>query len=177
MDTVTKIVDYIASYIGSVPAESWYTLGALLGSSSVVVAIVAWIKRRHLRKYAESLGRTFVTLNVVFWSAITTVLSFILTNGSTFASFLPFLGTHWPQVVAIATVGYNVAKPSLQWFKDRQAGKKLEAIQRTSDLPAIDNPNYAPELAAQVALVNSPAPSPATSFGTEAAGRSTDLLR
>jgi hypothetical protein len=151
MDAAFKILNYITDYINSVPAESWYTLGALIGSSSLVIAIVAWIKRRHLKKYAESLGRTFVTLNVVFWSAITTVLSFVLTNGSTFASFLPFLGTHWPQVVAISTVLYNVAKPSLAWFKARKEGKPL------SEHPFV-NPNYQPPVLTE-------------SFGTAATNR------
>lgn len=126
MENIQKVVDYVASYIASVPAESWYTLGALLGSSGLVIGIVAWIKRRHLRKYAEALATQFVAINVVFWSSVTTVLSFVLTNGSTFASFLPFLGTHMPQIIALSTVLYQISKPMKQWWADRKSGKAIQ---------------------------------------------------
>lgn len=153
MDIITKVISYIADYINSVPASSWYTLGALLGSSTIVIAVVAWIKRRHLSKYAEEMSRAIVTANVIFWSTLTTTLSFILTNGPSFAPFLPFLGTHLPQIIAISTVVYNVAKPSLAWWKARKEG---EALQPTENLTPL------------VQAVQQPVPS--KSFGTEAAG-------
>jgi hypothetical protein len=153
MDTITKVINYIADYINAVPASSWYTLGALLGSSTIVIAVVAWIKRRHLSKYAEEMSRAIVTANVIFWSMLTTTLSFILTNGPSFAPFLPFLGTHLPQIIAISTVIYNVAKPSLAWWKARKDG---EPIQPTEDLTPL------------VQQIQQPVPP--KSFGTESAG-------
>lgn len=165
MDTVIKAANYIIDYVSSVPASSWYALGALIGSSALGVAIVAWVNRRHLRQTGEQLGRALVNLNVIFWSAVMTVLSFVMTNGPTFAPFLPFLGTHWPQIIGVMTVLYNVAKPSLAWWKARQTGKKFT--------------NHLPELTPLVEQVTSPV-SPnaghALSFGTEANGIDKDKL-
>lgn len=155
MDYITKAISYLLDYINSVPAHSWYVLGSLLASSGVVVGIIAWTKRHHLKKTAESLASHFIALNVVFWSTVTTVLTFILTNGLAFASFLPFLGTHMPQIIAISTVLYQVSKPSLAWWKARKDGKP------------ISNPNL-PNLTPAALAVNTAVP--AQSFGTASAG-------
>lgn len=155
MDYITKGISYILDYINSIPPHAWYVLGTMLASSGVVVGIIAWTKRHHLKKTAESLASHFIALNVVFWSTVTTVLSFVLTNGATFGSFLPYLGTHMPQIIAISTVLYQVAKPSLAWWKSRKDGKP------------ITNPNL-PNLTPAVEAVNTAVP--AQSFGTVSAG-------
>ena len=158
MDILTKTINYILDYINAVPASSWAALGTLLAGSAVVTGFVAWYNRNRLKRDLERLGRASVTFLVTVLSAVVTVLDFVLNNGSTFGHFLPYFATHMTQVIAISTVIYNVAKPTLQWFKDRQAGK------------AISNGN-APELAPLVEAVTAPvSPAPATSFGTEAAG-------
>jgi hypothetical protein len=132
MDTILKVINYIQDYINSVPAASWFALGSFIGTSAIGVGIVAWINRHHLKQTGEKLGRIFVTLNVAFWSAIMTTTSFVITAGPHFAAFLPFFGTHWPQLIGLMTLLYNIAKPSLEWWKARQDGKKF-----TSRMPEL----------------------------------------
>jgi hypothetical protein len=132
MDTAIKVLNYVADYINSVPASSWYALGTLLGGSAIVTGIVAWINRHRLKNDLEKLGRAMVTWVVVFLSAVITVLDFVLNNGTTFGHFLPYFGTHMPQIIGISTIIYNVSKPTLEWFKARKDG-----------VP-ITNPTYTP---------------------------------
>jgi uncharacterized membrane protein YbhN (UPF0104 family) len=124
MDTAFKILNYIQDYIHSVPASSWYALGSFIGTSFIGVGIVAWVNRRHLKQTGEKLGRVFVALNVTFWSAIMTVVTFVLSAGPHFAAFLPFFGNHWMQIVGIMTLIYNVGKPSLEFWKAKRDGKQ-----------------------------------------------------
>jgi hypothetical protein len=142
MDTVLTAINYILDYLTAVPGESWYVLGSILGSSSLVIGVVAWIKRRNLKKYGEALRTQFIALNVVFWSTISTVVSFILTNGTTFASFLPFLGTHMPQIIALSTVLYQISKPLKEWWTDRKNNKPIA--------------NHLPDLTPAVEAVTTP---------------------
>jgi hypothetical protein len=146
MDFIITGINYVLDWINSIPAESWRALGAILAGSSLVAGGIAWYNRSRVKNGLDRLGRVLVTFNVAFWSAITTVLAFVITNGSTFAPFLPFFGTHWPQIIGIATVIYNISKPSLAWWKARKEGKP------------ITNPNYTPPVVTE-------------SFGTAATGR------
>lgn len=174
MDKVIEFIDtvlgYVVAYLASIPAESLYALGTLLGGSAIVTGVVAWINRRRLKKDVEKLGRGMVTFVVAFLSALVTVLDFILNNGSTFGVFLPYFATHMTQVIGISTVIYNVAKPSLAWWKARKEGKKFT------------NPNHLDTLqamAVEQTHVYTPI-TPINSFGNQANGRpapSTDLLR
>jgi hypothetical protein len=148
MENVYKVVDYIAAYINSVPTSSWVALATLLSGSAIVTAVVAWINRSRLKKGLERLGKAMVTWVVVFLSAVVTVLDFVITNGTSFGPFLPYFSTHILQVMALSTAIYNVAKPSLAWFRARKAGQPIE------------NVNLAPAME-QVS----------SSFGTEATGR------
>lgn len=153
MDVLTKTFNYILDYLGSIPAASWYVLGSLLASSGVVIGIVAWINRHHLKEHSERLKTQFIALNVVFWSTVTTVLSFVLTNGGDFAPFLPYLGTHLAQVMALATTLYQVSKPMKQWWIDRKDKKKFV-------LPELPVPD---DLDPAIRAVTSPVPPEAPS--------------
>jgi hypothetical protein len=119
MDTITKVISYIADYINSVPASSWYTLGALLGSSSIVIAVVAWIKRDHLKQVrrrdepGHRHGQCHFLVN-----ADLLPLSFILTNGPTSRPFLPFFGTHLPQISL--SVPLSITSRSRAWHGGKQ---------------------------------------------------------
>lgn len=154
METIIKVVEYIADYINSVPTSSWIALGTLLGGSAIVSGIVAWLNRHRLKKGLERLGRVFVTWMVVFLSALVTVLDFILNNGSTFGVFLPYFATHLTQVVGISTVIYNVAKPSLAWWKARKEGRKY------TNIPGLPVPA---DLGVNIAAVRAPVPADAPS--------------
>lgn len=160
MDALIKILTYILDYITSVPASSWYVLGAVLGSSSVVIGIVAWINRKQFLKHGERLKSQFIALNVIFWSTVTTVLSFVLTNGTTFASFLPFLGTHMPQIIALSTVLYQISKGLKQWWSDRKARVPIS----NSNLP--DFSTLVPSVTSQTTVSGRPS----SSMGATSAG-------
>jgi uncharacterized membrane protein YbhN (UPF0104 family) len=161
MDTIVKIVNYTTDYINAVPAESWYALGSFIGASALGVAVVAWINRHHLKQTGEKLGRVFVALNVSFWSAIMTVVTFILTTGPHFAAFFPFFGDHWMQIVGIMTLIYNVGKPSLDFWKKQKA----------EDISNVNLPNLAP-IAASVTSTTTVSGTPGSnsSMGTQVAG-------
>lgn len=147
MDKLITAANYVADYIASVPADSWYALGSLLAGSAIVTAIVAWYNRRRAKKDLEKLGKAMVSWVVIFLSGVVSVLDFVINNGTTFGAFLPFWAEHTVQVIAISTLIYNFAKPSLAWFKARKAGEP------------ITNVNY-----------TAPVLTPSQSFGTEAAG-------
>jgi hypothetical protein len=123
-DKILTGVNYILDFINNVPAQSWYVFGTVLGSSAVVIGVVAWIKRRHLKKTAEKLEDQFVYLNLIFWSTLTTLAGFVVSSGADFAAFLPFLGNHMPQIMMISTTTYTLSKKLHAWFVDRQADKK-----------------------------------------------------
>lgn len=128
MDKLITAINYVLDYINAVPTESWVALGAILTASGLVAGGIAWYNRSRLKRGLEKLSRVLITFNVALWSAIGTVAAFIVTNGTTFAPFLPFFGTHWPQIIGIATVVYNVAKPSLAWWKARKAGEPISNV-------------------------------------------------
>lgn len=169
MDFILKVVTYTLDYINSVPASSWAALGTLVAGSAIVTAVVAWINRRRAKKELEKLGKAMVTWVVMFLSGIVSILDFIINNGATFGAFLPYWAEHTAQVIAISTLIYNFAKPSLKWFQDRKAGTP------------ITNQNYTPPMLTE-----------SQSFGTTSAGiaqpqlvaaqeivnsRTTDMLR
>jgi hypothetical protein len=125
MDSLYKGLDYITSYINAVPTASWVALGALLASIPAVIGIVNWVKKHHLKKTGEKLASEFIVLNVAFWGAVLTVADFVMTQGTTFAPFLPFFSTHWAQVSAGAIAVHAIATSLHQWWKDRKARKPI----------------------------------------------------
>lgn len=159
MDTTLKLVQYVTDYINSVPASSWYALGTLLAGSAIVTAIVAWINRSRAKKDLEKLGRVMVTWVVAFLSALVTILDFVINNGSTFGAFLPYFATHTVQVIGISTAIYNVAKPSLAWWKARKEGRVIT----NPNLPTFDT---IPAVTSQI----TPSGQPSSSMGSEATG-------
>lgn len=149
MDTLIKVVEYVVGYVNSIPASSWMALGTLLGGSAVVTGIVAWINRRRFKQGAEKLGKAMVTWVVAFLSALVSVLDFIINNGTTFGPFLPYFATHTVQVIGLSTTIYNVAKPTLQYIRDRQAGKQADRLERLNSIGT----NLAPQVEAVLAPV------------------------
>lgn len=152
-------INYLLDYINSIPADSWYALGGLIASALTVIGAVGWIKRRHLKKHAEKAGKLLITANVAFWSFVTTVLSFVILNGETFAVFIPYLAERWPQIIGVATVIYNVAVPSLKWWQERKAGKAVQAANiqaAAAAIPAITIPEELTPAAAAPAETGEP---------------------
>lgn len=123
MDPATKTVRYVQQYLSNIPAHSWYVLGSLLAASGFVIGVTTLVQRHHLKKTAEHLKNQFVYLNLILWSAVGTLASFVLTNGRDLAPFLPFLGTHIGQVMAIATSAYTFAREAKKWFQARKTDK------------------------------------------------------
>lgn len=124
-EAVVKYLDYVQVWITSIPPHSWYVAGTLLAAAGAVIGAVAIRKYRYFKKTGEKLASHFIMSNVIFWSTITTVLAFVITNGLALAPFFPFLTTHMPQIMAIATVVYTFSKSAKKWFEDREAGKPL----------------------------------------------------
>lgn len=170
LDGVNVVLGYVSDYFSNIPAESLYALGTLLGGSAIVTGVVAWINRRRLKKDLEKLGRGMVTFVVAFLSALVTVLDFILNNGSTFGVFLPYFATHMTQVIGISTVIYNVAKPSLAWWRARKENKPFTNPNHTATVEAMAVEQTHVTVSQQ----------PSSSLGSQATGRtapSMDLLR
>jgi len=157
MDSLIKILGYVLDYVNGVPAQSWYALGVLLASIPAVIGIVAYVKRRHLRKYAEKLASEFIVLNVAFWSALLTVANFVITQGTNFAPFLPFMSTHWAQISAGAIAVHAVATALKKHFQEKKAQKKTDFL---SGLP---------NLSPQIQAIQQPITS-SQSFGSASAG-------
>lgn len=124
-DKLQAVAGYVLAWIQSIPADQWYVVGSVLGSALTTIGVVGWIKRRHLKKHAEKLANHFVTLNLVFWSTIMTVASFVVTYGTQFGAFLPFLSSHMPQIMVVATTLYTVSKGFKRWYQDRKDNKPL----------------------------------------------------
>lgn len=136
MDTIHKVLDYLQVWLAGITAEQWYMIGTIVGSIPVVIGIVAWIKRRHVKKTAEKLASEFIVLNVAFWGFIISIADFIITQGTQFASLLPFVGTHWGQISAGAIVVHSAARRFHKWFQDRKNKEPL-ALPQAPETPLV----------------------------------------
>lgn len=159
MDKLIHFIDNLTTYIQNVPAHSWYALGVTLATIPLVIGITQWIKKHHFKAKEEELASHFIALNLVFWSALAASADFIVTNGSNFAPFLPFLHTQLPTLIAGASTVYALSKGVYGWFKSRQTA---------SGISNVNKPDLATVAATEAGTTVSGQPS--ASFGSAAAG-------
>lgn len=110
MDSVFKVIQLTTEYVNSIPAHSWYVLGALIGAGIATFIGVNVVKNRHLKKKAEALSKKFIQLNLAFWAMITSTAAFLVTNGTdinALAAFAPFLKEYVAPVMVISTYIYT----------------------------------------------------------------------
>lgn len=165
MDTLIKVITYVQDYIAAVPNSSWQALGVLLGGSALVSGIIAWYNRHRVKQGLDRLEKHVVNTLVIILSSVVSFTGWIVVNGGTLGNFLGPWATHAVQIIGISTVIYNFSRPTLQWFKDRQAGK------------AISNPNL-PNLTPAVQAVTSSSTvsgQPSSSMGSTSAGQTIQL--
>lgn len=142
-DNIIKGLHYLIDWINAIPGKEWYALGITLASIPAVIGIIAWIKARHYKLKAEELANHFVYINLIFWSTVMTVADWVLTNGHSFATFLPYLNAHWTQIAFYSSATYTFAKAAKGFMDSRKQAKKPFA-------------NTLPDLQPLVEQVNTP---------------------
>jgi len=137
MNNLDKIIKYTHDYLVSVSPSQWYVVGSVVGGSTLLIGIVAYIKRKHLRHTEQRLESWFIQGNLVFWGLAVTLLGFIATNGTNISLLFPYLGIHAPQLILLATTLFSFSKGIKQWFVDRKASKKtiFDDIQQVIEAP------------------------------------------
>lgn len=136
MEDLHKLIDYIQAWIALVPPAGWYVLGSLLAASGLLVGIVAWIKRRHLKKTLDKLEDWFINMNLWFFSTVLTFGSFVIgmaAFGFNQSDLLPYLGNHASSVFAFAVTFYTFSKLAKKKLEERKARKLL----LSSQIPAV----------------------------------------
>lgn len=114
--------------IANVPAEVWLGIGFTLASIATVPAVIAWRKRRHLKKYAEKMASGLIIFNVTMWSAILAAVEFVLLHGTTLTAlggFLPFWVSNGAAIMAGAILLREVSQALRKWWTDRQERKRF----------------------------------------------------
>jgi hypothetical protein len=155
MDKLIHFIDNLTAWINGIPPHSWYVLGTVIAAIFATIGITEWTKRHHFKVKSQELASHFIALNLVVWSTVMTAASFILTNGSAWGTFLPFINEHMAQILAGATTVYTFSKATYNWFKAHKG---------------ITNVNT-PDLATSAATEASPTISGlSSSLGTQAAG-------
>jgi hypothetical protein len=153
----TKGMAYLVDWFNSITAAQWYVTGVIIGAILGTIGITAYVKRRHLKKYAEKLASEFIVLNVAFWGFVLNIAGFVITQGTTFSSLLPFIGSHWAQISGGAIAVHAVATALYKHFKAKKEQKTLDFINGLPALPQDDN------LGAIVEQVKAPVPASAPS--------------
>jgi hypothetical protein len=126
MDKLQALISYWHIWLGAVTAQQWYTFGAILGASGVLVGIISWVKRRQLRKHLDKLEDWVITLNLWFYSVVLNIGAFVglvVGFGVDPAMFLSFFGNHWSDVIVFATGLYAFSKGAKQYLAKRRASK------------------------------------------------------
>ncbi len=114
--------------IASVPFQVWFAIGFTLAAIATVPAVVAWRKRRYLRKYAEKMASWLIIFNVTMLSAVLAAVEFVVLHGTTLTalgSFLPFWVSHGTAIMSGAILARAIAQPLRAWWVDRKEKKKL----------------------------------------------------
>lgn len=122
MDYITKLLDYWTALIST---ANWYVVGGLVGSMLATIGITAWVKRHHLKQTAEKLASEFIVLNVAFWGFISAIATFVITQGTHFATMLPFVSRYWPTISASAIATHAIATGLHKWWTDRKEHKPI----------------------------------------------------
>jgi hypothetical protein len=159
MDKLIHFIDNVTAYITNVPPHSWYALGVTLASIPVVIGITQYVKNHHFKAKEQELASHFIALNLVFWSTLAASADFIVTNGTNFAPFLPFLHTQMPTLIAGASTVYALSKGIYGWFKSRQS---------VSSIDNVNKPDL--EVVAATEASTTVTGKPSSSFGTASAG-------
>lgn len=154
MELFTQVIKYITDFIIAVTPQQWYVFGSILGGSGLLVGIIAWVKRRHLKKTLEKLEDWFVQANLILWGLLVTLTAFLVTYGLQLGQLFPFLAEHMPQLVLISTSLYTFSKPVKKWFADRKASKRhfaddlidgiVDVPQTLTDVPPANLPPEKP---------------------------------
>lgn len=135
-DNIIKVLHYLEDWVTAIPAHQWYIFGTVVASIPVVIGIVEWVKNHHFNVKAQELETHFIYLNIAFWATVMTCADFVITNGSHFATFLPFLAKYMPVITAAAPAIYSFAKAANSWFS---AHKKPSFASQLPDLPQDPN--------------------------------------
>lgn len=160
MDRLLNFINNLLDGLSTAPPKFWYSVGVTAATVPIVIGIIVFIQRHHLKKTAEDLKTHFVYLNLILWSTLMTVADWVITNGHSFATFLPYLNAHWTQIAFYSSATYTFSKAAYNFYKDQQSKK----IPFAATLP---------ELTPLVQQITRPV----NSFGTEATGRSMDIFK
>lgn len=139
-----KFINYLHIWATNLTAEDFYVFGVILGSILATIGVTAWIKRSYLRRNAKKLASEFIVLNVTFWGFLTTVASFVLTQGPTFVHLAPWLAQHWAQISGGAIAIHAVATALKKWYQDRKDNKPLTVPEVSLPTATHDTPQQDP---------------------------------
>lgn len=97
-------VQYVLEYFANIPDSTYQLAGVFLGSTGIITVVTEIIKRRHLRKQAEKLGKVAIA-----W--LVTAQSVALTAGAFLLGFLQLnpgiLGSYTVELIGVAYMLYN----------------------------------------------------------------------
>jgi hypothetical protein len=176
VDKLLTVLDYIADWFLSIPGHWYYTAGVVIASIATAPMVVQGFKRLHIKHYSKEMTDVLVDFTITVTAALMAAADFLLTNSNNMAYFLPFLGVVLPSIKAFAPTVYNVSKAVHAFSVDRKAKKPLFASTLPHLTPLVEQVT-SPVSNTYTTGTGTNSYTVSSSFGTQSAGRSTDLFK